>query len=125
MRAWILSYRPRRLEMLSVPFVEFAGENRFVFRSRDARFGGDLAFDWHPLDSFLPALRGKIRLHRFGPLVILAIDARFRTAADAAGRLLSQSVGQAMATRSMRYLCNAIRLIITTAPSRTAAGKTA
>lgn len=125
MRAWIFSFRPRRLATLSRPFIEFAGKNRFVYRSRTAKFGSDLAFDWHPLDSVLPALRGEIRLHRFGPIVMLGIDARFRTAPDAAGRLLLQSVGQTMAAHSLRYLCNAIRLIITSEPSRTPAQRLA
>jgi hypothetical protein len=104
--------------MTSRPLVQLFGERQFIFRPRGRSFGQALPFDWEPVGSTLPSLRGSITMHRFGPVVLLVVDARFEVAHDAAGQILRESVGRQMAQTSMRYLSKALYRVVTTTVER-------
>lgn len=94
--------------MMMRPTLRLVGERQFIFHPCGSSFDGSLRFDWLSLDSTVPSLHGTIKLHRFGPIVLLVVRARFKTAGDIVGRLLSESVGETMARASLGYLRHAI-----------------
>jgi hypothetical protein len=118
MHAWIFSFRPNRLRIVSRPILQFFGDRRFIFRPNATSLGQPIVFEWEALDSTLPSLRGSITLHRLGPFVLINVDAHFRTARDVAGRLLLESVGRRMSGTSLRYLCHSLHHAIATAPDK-------
>ena len=117
MHAWLIEFRPRRVHMTSHPVAQSFQGHTFTFHPWGRSLQESLAFDWDSLDRMLPSLHGTIAFHRFGPVMLLRVDAGYRIAGDTPGRLLKESVGRKSGLLSLRYLCQALHSIITSVPN--------
>lgn len=117
MHAWLIEFRPRPLRMTSTPVAQSFQGHAFTFHPSGGSFRESLAFDWDSLDRMLPSLHGTIAFHRFGPLMLLRVNARYRIAGDTPGRLLAESVGRKNGLLSLRYLRQALHSIIAPVPN--------
>lgn len=93
-------------------------EARFRFIPENTNLHG-LAFTWtHNDDVPLPSMSGMICARRFGPLVILSVQAHYSCGLDVPERLFFEAVGCKLAEKTFAGLKRALVYLLQHLPSR-------